>query len=156
MINLTNYGPVTFIGKPFTSTTEDFNKNSQANFVEGMGALEALYENNNITKSFGACLYTKWDTENKTTDYIVAYPISQEELSRIDTKGWIVTEIPQCQAYITDLDGSYEQLQPAHYAMMDRLQADNQFENNTHTIEEYLVWSENEAELKSRIIYTIN
>jgi hypothetical protein len=155
MITLTEYGPITFIGKQYTSTTEDFNKNSQANFVEGMGALEALFESNNLTKSFGACLYTKWDTENMTTDYIVAYPINQDELSNIDTTGWLVTQIPECQAYITDLDGSYEQLQPTHYAMMDRLQADNQFENNTHTIEEYIVWSENETELKTRVIYTI-
>jgi hypothetical protein len=92
---------------------------------------------------------------NGTTDYIVAYPINQDELSNIDTTGWLVTQIPECQAYITDLDGSYEQLQPTHYAMMDRLQADNQFENNTHTIEEYIVWSENETELKTRVIYTI-
>jgi hypothetical protein len=155
MINLTNYGPINFIGKSYTSTTEDFNKNSQANFQEGMQALDILFETNNLTKSFSSCIYTKWDMENKTTDYIVSYPISQEDLSKIDTKGWIVTSIPQCQAYIADVDGSYAQLMPTHYALMDRLQADNQFENNVNTIEEYLVWSENEDELKSRVIYTI-
>jgi hypothetical protein len=155
MINLTSYGPVTFIGKSYTSTTEGFNKNSQSNFVEGMGALEALFVANNFKQTFGASLYTKWDVENKTTDYIVAYPITKEDLSKIDSTEWIVTDVPECQAYITDIDGSYEQLQPAHYALMDRLQTDNQFQNNTNTIEEYLVWSENVSELKTRIVYTL-
>jgi hypothetical protein len=155
MINLTNYGPVTFIGKPYSSTTEDFNQNSQANFAEAMSALNLLFENNNLTKSFGACIYTKWDTENKTANYVVSYPINQDELSKFDTTGWIVTQIPQCKAYIAEFDGSYEQLMPTHYAIMDKLQVDNQFQNNVHTVEEYLVWSENEAELKTRVVYTL-